>query len=55
MYSIGIESQNKDGEEVTPLTENKDFAQQILNKKVGDNVSFGTGFKIIKIKKYLSN
>jgi hypothetical protein len=54
-YSIGIESQNIDGEEITPLNENKDFTQQILNKKVNDYVDFGTGFKIIKIKKYLSN
>ncbi len=53
-YSIGIDAQNKDGDEVTPLTENKGFAQNLLNKKVGDYVNFGKGFKIIAIKKYLS-
>ncbi|WP_028872324.1 hypothetical protein [Psychroserpens burtonensis] len=53
-YSIGIETQNKNGEEVTSLTENKGFAQKLINKKVGDYVDFGTGFKITKIKKYLS-
>ncbi|WP_155827828.1 hypothetical protein [Gillisia sp. JM1] len=53
-YSIGIDSQNIEGEEVTPLTENKEFAQTLLNKKTGDYVNFGTGFKIVAIKKYLS-
>lgn len=53
-YSIGIDCQNIGEEEVTPLTENKAFAQSLLNKELGNNVDFGTGFKIVAIKKYLS-
>jgi hypothetical protein len=53
-YSIGIDAMNKNDEEVTPLDKNKGFAQNLLNKKIGDFVKFGFGFKVISIKKYLS-
>ena len=52
--SLGIETPYKDGEEVRPLTLSSRFAQKLLDKKNGDYVNFGTGFKIIEIKKYLS-
>ena len=54
-YSIGVESFKKDGERVTVLDKNKGFALSLLAKRNGDNVNFGKGFKIISIKKYLSN
>lgn len=53
-YSIGIDAIDIDEEEVIPLDINKGFAQNVLNKSVGDFVNFGTGFKVISIKKYLS-
>lgn len=53
-YSIGINTPDKNGEEVTSLTLNKGFAQKLLNRKIGDYINFGTGFKIREIKKYLS-
>ena len=53
-YSIGIDTMDKNGEEITTLIKNKGFAQSLLNKKNGDYVNFGTGFKIVSIKKYLS-
>jgi hypothetical protein len=53
-YSIGIDAINKNDEEVTPLDESKGFVQSLLNNKVGDSVNFGGGFKIISVKKYLS-
>jgi len=54
-YSIGIEAMNKNGEEITTLNKRKGFAQSLLDKRRGDYVNFGKGFKIVSIKKYLSN
>ena len=53
-YSIGIKTPNIDNTVVMPLDKNKAFAQNLLDKKVGDFVDFGSGFKILSIKKYLS-
>jgi len=53
-YSIGIESPKKNGEEVISLNSKKGFAQSLLNKKLNDYVNFGSGFKILEIKKFLS-
>lgn len=53
-HSIGIEAININGNQVISLDENKNFAQTLLNKKIDDFVNFGNGFKIIAIKKYLS-
>jgi len=53
-YSIGIDTPDKNEQEVISLTENKGFAQKLLNRKVGDYIDFGMGFKISEIKKYLS-
>jgi len=53
-YSIGIESPKKNGEEVISLNSKKGFAQSLLNKKLNDYVNFGAGFKILEIKKFLS-
>lgn len=53
-YSIGIEALNKNNEEVTSLDKTKKFAQNLLGKQIGDYVDFGKGFKIISIKKFLS-
>jgi hypothetical protein len=53
-YSIGIGAMDKNGEEIRTLIKNKGFAQSLLNKRIGDFVDFGKGFKIISIKKYLS-
>ena len=54
-YSIGIEAMNKNGEEITALDKTKGFALCVLDKRNGDYVNFGKGFKIVSIKKYLSN
>jgi len=53
-YSIGIEAPKKDGEEVFSLNNKRGFALSLLNKKLNDYVDFGTGFKIVGIKKFLS-
>ncbi len=53
-YSIGIDALNKNNEEVISLDINKKFAQNLLGKQIGDYVDFGKGFKVISIKKYLS-
>ena len=53
-YSIGTEAPNKNNEEVLSLNSKKTFAKTLMDKKVGDYVNFGSGFKIIAIKKYLS-
>ena len=53
-YSIGMDARILNGAEIVTLTENKPFASILLNKKIGDYVDFGDGFKIISIKKYLS-
>lgn len=54
-YSIGIDAIDKDSEEVVTLDKTKKFALSLINKQNGDYVNFGKGFKIISIKKYLSN
>lgn len=53
-YSIGIETPKKEGEEVISLNNEKGFALSLLNKKLNDFVDFGSGFKILEIKKFLS-
>ncbi len=54
-YSIGIEAQKKDDDEILSLNIEKAFAKSLLNKRVGDYINFGSGFKVVSIKKYLSN
>lgn len=54
-YSIGIDAPDKEQIEITPLNISKGFAMSLLNKKAGDFVNFGNGFKVLEIKKYLSS
>ena len=50
-YSIGIDPPNED---IKKLSIEKSFAQHLLDKKIGDVIDFGSGFKILEIKKYMS-
>lgn len=53
-YSIGIYAPKKDNSEITCLSENSNFTEKLLDKKVDEIVDFGAGFKVLSIKKYLS-
>ena len=50
-YIIGIDPPNED---IKKLSIEKSFAQHLLDKKIGDVIDFGDGFKILEIKKYMS-
>jgi hypothetical protein len=50
-YSIGVEPPRED---IKKLSIEKSFAQQLKDKKIGDVIDFGNGFKILDIKKYMS-
>ena len=40
--------------DIKKLSIEKSFAQHLLDKKIGDVIDFGSGFKILEIKKYMS-
>ncbi len=48
-FSVGI-----DGPQAQKISIQSKMAQLLINKKVGDTINFGSGFKILKIRKYLS-
>ena len=50
-YSIGVEPPKAD---IKKLSIEKSFAQHLIDKKIGDMIDFGNGFKILDIKKYIS-
>jgi predicted restriction endonuclease len=47
-FSIGVEAPK-----AQRISYESKMAQLLLNKKVGDTIDFGNGFKILEIKKYL--
>jgi hypothetical protein len=53
-YSIGVSTPVDFGINITSLNKDKTFAKSLIDKKVGDFVNFGAGFKLLSIKKYLS-
>ncbi len=48
-FSIGVEAPNSQ-----KLSSESKFAQLLMDKKEGEVIDFGSGFKILKIRKYLS-
>jgi|TARA_B110000090_G_C13152295_1_gene358208 transcription elongation GreA/GreB family factor len=50
-FSIGVEPPKAD---IKKLSIEKSFAQHLIDKKIGDMIDFGNGFKILDIKKYIS-
>ena len=48
-FSIGAEAPN-----AQKISSDSKMAQLLKNKKIGDTINFGNGFKIIEIRKYLS-
>ena len=53
-YSIGVSTPIDLDFDITTLNVDKTFAKKLIDKKVGDIVDFGTGFKVLSIKQYLS-
>ncbi|MCH4896037.1 hypothetical protein E0494_04905 [Marinilabiliaceae bacterium JC040] len=52
--SISTKAPNIDNLEVQYLDYEKNFAQSLMNKETGEFVQFGLGFKILSIRKFLS-
>lgn len=48
-FSIGVDAPK----EAQKLSKEGAFAKYLLNKKLGDTIAFGNGFKILEIKKYM--
>ena len=48
-FSIGVDAPN-----AQKISSQSKMANLLINKHTGDNISFGNGFKILKVRKYLS-
>lgn len=48
-FSVGVDCKH-----AQKISFESKMAQSIINKKVGDTIDFGNGFKVLQIKKYLS-
>ena len=50
-FSIGVEGPKG----AQSLSRDGAFANKLVDRNVGDKIDFGNGFKVLEIKKYLSN